>query len=100
MYHEFYPCEESDFEKFDKPHPSSYSKLELFKTDGGLYCLDWETLNLKLSGTWVSSNNFKAIDVMMVPCGMTYTLYNGEEATIRDDCIYEKQKVIDYLGLL
>lgn len=36
----------------------------------------------------------------MVPCGMTYTLYNGEEATIRDDCIYEKQKVIDYLGLL
>ena len=53
-----------------------------------------------MSGTWIKDRNFKAIDVIMVPCGTKYTLADGSILNIRDDCVEDEQEVIDYLGML
>ena len=37
---------------------------------------------------------------MMVPCGTSYKLADGSEAQVRDDCVWEKDAVVEYLGPL
>ena len=86
--------------RFDEADEGSVARLSVFKKSKALFCLDWQKLGLELSGTWIKDRSFKAIDVMMVPCGTNYTLADGSVPEIRDDCVEDEQEVIDYLGML
>ena len=42
--------------------------------------------------------DFAALDPMLVPCASRITLHDGREIGGDDDCIWDKQEVLDYIG--
>ena len=98
--HELHPCSVEELEKFDETATIAKDSIEQYKRDGGLFCLDWKAANLTLHGSWRDTLAFSAIDLIMLPCITSYTLANGQQAEVRNDCVADKQEVMDYLGPL
>ena len=60
---------------------------------------DLKALGLtELFGTWTRDTTYTSLDVMLWPCATAYTDYKGIERGGHQDCIWEKEKVMDYLG--
>ena len=35
---------------------------------------------------------------MVIPCAMSYTLYDGTKVTPDEECIWDKELVMEYIG--
>ena len=60
-------------------------------------CVDWKEIRLQ-AHEYVPT--YRALDVILWPCGIKETNYGGEKDNIPDDCNYDKQEMVDYLGPL
>ena len=90
-------CSEEDYAKFQKPDDDALSKLKRVKENGGMMCIDWKRYNVVFSGTEKKAN-FRVLDIMMVPCGLRETIIGGIEDRVPEDCNYDKEALIEYLG--
>ena len=76
--------------KLYEPKKSSKSKIEKYRANGGLYCIDYAKANISLYSSWIYDDDNSALDIMAVPCGLKP---EGFEEPIREDCVWEKDKV-------
>ena len=60
-------------------------------------CLDWTSI--ELSGEEPATNT-RTLDVMFLPCGQSELWIGGKEKRIPDDCNYDRDELIKYLGPL
>ena len=93
------PCTKEDFEKFYTVEKRSASLFASYQANGGLFCIDWQKVNLELYGTWQFDSHYSAVDILVAPCGMEYTkedgtIYSKEES----ECIWDKDAFDEYLG--
>ena len=91
-------CTDKDYAKFNPPENEAYGKLEKIRKEGGLFCLDWTEHGHEIWGTWTNGKSYGAMDIMAVPCGYQYTAYDGTVERGREDCNWDKEKLIEYLG--
>ena len=61
-------CTEEDLSKFYEPEARLVSKLKHLQSFESLFCLDWESHDFSLFGSWDSDSHYRALDVMAVPC--------------------------------
>ena len=62
-----------------------------------MYCLDWQKYGPELYGTWATDMEFAALDVMVVPCGMSYERIDGKVELPREDCNWDEQAAWDHI---
>ena len=60
-------------------------------------CIDWTNDDIVISGDETDAT-YRSLDIMLVPCGMQETILGGTEDRIPDDCNYDKDALIEYLG--
>ena len=58
-------------------------------------CLDWN--EIELNGEDPASNA-KNVDVMLLPCNMKISILDGDADRIPEECNYDRDKLIEYLG--
>ena len=92
-------CNSEDFDRF-KP-ASSKAKEEkvqrLFKA-GKIFCLDQEMSSFSLKGTESLTQDFNSIDAMVIPCASQFKLTDGSVVGGGDECVWEMDTVLDYVG--
>ena len=94
-----HPCNEEDFQKFQPVEKRSASVFDSYKKNGGLYCIDWQSEDLDLFGSGRFDEYFQAIDILVAPCGMSYTLNDGSlYQKDENECKWDKDEFVDYLG--
>ena len=59
--------------------------------------MDWDAIKLQADPY---KPIYKAMDIMLLPCGMRETLIGAKEDSIPTDCNYNQTKLFDYLGPL
>ena len=98
----FYPmhvCSPSDLDKFYPVQQRSTNELQKMVDQNGLFCLDWQGQNIaSFFGHWRTDQNYHSVDIMAVPCLMRFKGPDGIVIEPRDDCVWEKDDVMDYLG--
>ena len=93
------PCTDEDFKKFYPIEKRSAAMFESYRKNGGLYCIDWQNAKMELFGTWRYDSHFSAVDIMVAPCGMSYTLNDGSVyEKDESECIWDKEEFYAYLG--
>mmetsp|Transcript_42764 Transcript_42764/g.56462 ORF Transcript_42764/g.56462 Transcript_42764/m.56462 type:complete len:190 (-) Transcript_42764:1262-1831(-) len=92
-----HPCTDEDFSKFDAPERRSVDRATKYREQGGLFCIDWEKANFLLFGA-PSDADHSVIDVMAIPCNMRDTVLQAAEDRSRDDCDWDRDAAIDYIG--
>ena len=80
-----------------EPSKTSYNKIQKFKQNGGLYCINYSLADINLYGSWIFENEYSALDIMAVPCGMQPS---GFTEPIREDCVWDRQEALNYLGTI
>ena len=95
IYHPVRNCTKSDFDKFYEPHKQVKHKIDSYKQNGGLFCVDLKAANIDLYSSWIYETDYSALDIMAVPCG---TNPDGYDEPIRDDCEWNRTTVMDYMG--
>ena len=63
-----------------------------------LFCLDPAVIKFDLYGSQLTGNAYTAIDIMLVPCGSHFNLFDGSELGAEEDCIWDKKEVESYLS--
>ena len=64
-----------------------------------MYCLDWSGSDINVFGSWRSDTDYRSVDIMVVPCGMSYVSFDGiDQTTEEEDCNWDKQSAVEYLG--
>ena len=92
-------CTAEELSKFYPPEETIKTKVDLFIQNGAFQCIDLQEGNTELYGFWESGGNYAGVGVNVVPCGLKYEMYNGTLSLPRDDCNWDKQATIDYVGL-
>ena len=90
------PCDDELYEGFYDAAATSRVNIEKFKEGKALTCVDLQGSEIDIYGTWVLSADYAALDMMAVPCGTQFEEFPHE---IRDDCIWNKTEVLEYMGL-
>ena len=93
-------CTEADLAKFYEPEKSTKPRVEAFRETGGLFCLDWQKLNVELYGYWQAAANYGGLDIIVAPCGFQYELQDGSLSPLRDDCNWNKTAAEEYFGTI
>ena len=62
-------CRPDEMAKFYPADFSSTKKVEKFKKEGGLYCIDLPEEGLDIYGYWQSGSDYAALDILAAPCG-------------------------------
>ena len=91
-------CTDEDYAQFDEISQSSIS-LESIKEKGGMMCLDWEE-NPVLLANQEYNPSYRSLDIMFLPCGQPETKIGGKVDRIPDDCEFDRNATISYLGPL
>ena len=60
---------------------------EKYKEAGGFMCMDWSAIELQATP---HKKNYKAMDIMFLPCGMRETLQGAKEDRIPDNCNFDQ----------
>ena len=94
-------CTEEDLSKFYEPEARMVSKLKHLQSFESLFCLDWESHDFSIFGSWDSDSHYRALDVMAVPCATKLSSlgsnYKGNEG-MRDDCKNDYNSTLEYLN--
>ena len=90
-------CSEEDYAKFHTPNDAALERLERIKENGGMMCIDWKRDSVVFSGN-ENSASYRAMDIMIVPCGMRETIIGGTEDRVPEDCNYDRDAFMKYLG--
>ena len=53
---------------------------------------------MDIYGTWRKAMNYKALDVMAVPCITSFEGEKDQTDKVRDDCVTDQEEVFKYLG--
>ena len=69
-----------------------------FKEGGHWFCFDWRTTEFDIIGTWRTDLVYSALEMRMLPCATQFIAFDGSIHGGDDTCIYNKEKVIEYLG--
>ena len=73
-------------------------KVERLHADGDFFCPDWNARKFYLKGSEVSGSDFANFDAMIIPCASRITMFDGSVIGGDDDCIWDKDAVLDYMG--
>ena len=92
-----HPCTDEEFLKFNPPDSRSVSRAKFYKENGGLFCLDWKQAGFKLWGA-SSDSDHTVIDVVALPCNVKATIFNATEDRIPEDCNWDRDAAINYIG--
>ena len=65
------------------------------KKRDALYCLDWDIIDFSLYGTWTSGDDYQALDINILPCGLHITLFDGSVDKGNEDCNWDKEAWLD-----
>ena len=90
-------CTDEEFEKFYAFEDAATSKAESFQAGGHLWCLDVAHL-IQLNGSWRTDEFFGAIEAAVFTCASQVTLFDGSIQGGSEDCEWDKDKVLEYLG--
>jgi len=91
-----YECTEEDFAKFYEPSVTSVDKIERYKKSKDWMCVDWSTIYLQGRD---SGANYRTMDVMLTPCNFKPDINASDaENRIPEDCNWDKDKLIEYIG--
>ena len=90
-------CSEEDYAKFHTPNDAALERLERIKENGGMMCIDWKRDSVVFSGN-ANSASYRGMDIMIVPCGMRETKLGGTEDKVPEDCNYDREAFMKYLG--
>ena len=55
-------------------------------------------MDFDLQGSTKKGNFYSIIDVQMVACGSRYTMFDGSELGADENCVWDKQEFLTYLG--
>ena len=55
-------------------------------------------MELSLHGSAKKGNSYNIIDVQMVACASRYTIFDGSELGADENCVWDKQDMLTYLG--
>ena len=69
---ELHPCTDEDLAKFHPPEKRSVNSLERLKKGGGLFCLDWDELDLDIFGV-SGDGRHASLAVLALPCHVRET---------------------------
>ena len=92
-----YKCTQKDMERLYPPAKMNMMVEEL-KKEGQLVCIDWESVDVDLYGTWASGDSYRALEIAAVPCHRRATLSDGTLSEIADDCNLDEKLGWEYLG--
>ena len=73
------------------------SRAKFYKANGGLFRLDWKLAGFKLWGA-SSDSNHSVIDLVDHPCNVKANKFNATEDKIPEDCNWDRDAAIDYIG--
>lgn len=90
-------CTKEELDRFYEPTKASSGLVEHLKEAEAFMCLNWR--GVELAGEDPAINS-QTIDIMLVPCNMRDTLLGDftKEDRIPENCNYDKDKLIEYLG--
>ena len=57
-YYPMHACSEDDYSKFFPIESSKQIKLDKMRDQSALFCLDWETLDLEIYGSWTNGGDY------------------------------------------
>ena len=87
----YHPCTDKDYEQFYSIEKNSESLFENIQSDEkrGFYCIDWTKEEMVIFGSQ-NSDNFQKIEVVLVPCNMSYKKLKGiDEVEMPEKCILD-----------
>ena len=62
-----------------------------------MYCIDLKSAGVSVHNSFVYNDDYSALDLIAVPCG---TELEGDVAkSKRDDCVWDKEIVFEYLKM-
>ena len=89
--YELHPCTEKELEKFHPPEKRSIGSVDRLKKGGGLFCLDWENLDLDIYGV-SGDGRFSNIGFLAVPCHVKETSLGGTVNKDQSQCVEKDQE--------
>ena len=92
-------CTDEDYAKFYPPDMKSADWLDRLKEKNGMMCFDWAGEGVELLN-YETDPNYTYLDIMYLPCHEPLTKYGGAEDRIPDDCNFNRQDFMNYLGPL
>ena len=100
IYFPLHPCTESDYNKFYPPSDTAAGLVNKKREDNLFYCTpDLSAAGIEdLYGIWSRDSSYAAIEFHVWPCATKWTSIDGVEYGGHDDCIWDRQAVLDYLG--
>lgn len=90
-------CTEEEMARFHPPTKKSAGLVKKYKELNAFMCLDMK--NVVLYGE-EPSINMKTIDIMLLPCMMKETMLGGKVDRIPDECNWDRDELVKYLGPL
>ena len=92
-------CTEEDYAKFYTPDKKVENWLERIKNKGGMMCIDWVKDRVTISNQ-ETDPIYQSLDIKYLPCNMRLTRLGGEEDRIPEDCTFDRDELMEYLGPL
>ena len=95
-FYETHPCTDDDFGKFYEVEKRSQQKFDQLR--GNFFCLDWESLDLKIHGSFRSDTSYSAIELLLLPCATR--VKTSDDVTIGGDdiCVWDQKEAATYMG--
>ena len=75
---DLHPCTNEELAKFHPPEKRSVSSLERLKEGGGLFCLDWNSLDFDIFGV-SGDGRYSSLAVLALPCHVRETALGAKE---------------------
>ena len=97
----FHKRTDADWAQFPPPETDSVDTINGIRADParGMFCLDWDNKDLLLYGS-DSKDEYQALEILMTPCNYLHQEYDFDGNSIYDDCRWDLNEQIDYLGNL
>ena len=84
-----HPCSEAELAKFHPPkNQVTAREVNALQAGSHLFCFDWQQHALEVYGQRNSGGEYAALTINLLPCASV----EGQ-----DDCVWEQNKVLDYL---
>ena len=85
-------CNKDEFSQFYPPKTGQISdEVIKLQADGNLFCLHPELRNFEFQGSSWAGNEYKLVEILMIPCASKITIHDGSEVGGDESCEWDKQ---------
>ena len=80
-------CNQDEFGQFYPPKTGQISdEVIKLQADGNLFCLHPELRNFEFQGSSWAGNEYKLVEILMIPCASKITIHDGSEVGGDESC--------------